>query len=86
MNDTQLAFMLGWIVGDSPGSVRVIEEVNLRSPGGMRAETFFLRHLGKASRMLGWRRSLLKLLELSFLTDSMKYQGCQRRKLLLMWR
>lgn len=43
---------------DTPGSVgRVIEEVNLGSPGEVRAETF-LRHFGKASRMLGWGRSL----------------------------
>lgn len=59
---------------DTPGPVRVIEEVNLGSPGGVRVETF-LRHFGKASRMLGWERSLLKLSQLSFLTDSMQYQG-----------
>lgn len=53
-----------------------MEEVNLRNPGRTRAETFYLRHLGKASTMLGWSRFLLKLLELSFLTDR---HPCQRR-------
>lgn len=42
---------------DTPGSVGVIEEVNLGSPGEVRAETF-LRHFGKASRMLGSGKSL----------------------------
>lgn len=60
-----------------------MEEVNLRNPGRTRAETFYLRHLGKASTMLGWSRFLLKLLELSFLTDR---HPCQRRALLPMWR
>lgn len=50
--------MLGWTVEDTPGSVGgVIEEVNLGSPGEVRAEAF-LRHFGKASRMLVWGRSL----------------------------
>lgn len=62
MNDTQLLCWGG--LWKAFLAVRVTEEVNLRSPDKMRAEPF-LRHLGKASRMLGWRRSLLKLSELN---------------------